>query len=425
MRKNNRREFMKCSLSAGSLMIAGSLGSLSAKENGDEIGKPLSAWKEGEMDIHYIYTGVGENMFLIFPDGTSMILDSSDRLSNQEDQFPVLPDKSRLPSEWIARYIQRVNPAGKKIDYMMLSHYHSDHAGSSQIHARKTTGRTPDYCLSGLANLGEIFSIDTVYDRGYPHYERTAKDADDFMNFRKFTEWKVKNGDFRMEEFLVGKKDQIVLRKNKSAWPDFHTRNICANGIVWTGEEGKNADFFADPEFKKYRENAMSIGFTIDFGPFRYFTGGDISGDAKSKDCEGYLLEGAVGKAAGIVDVCKTNHHSYKDAMRPDFTKEVQAHVYITNVWDRGHLQDNTMINMTDSSLYQGDRIVSPTWVSQKQMDENKDKSWQKFLKPAYGHVVLRVFDGGRQYKIFHLVAEDESMKIKAVFGPFRSKKSL
>lgn len=426
MKKENRREFLKkCSLSAGTIMLSGTIGALSVQGNSDEIGKPLSAWKEGEMDIHYIYTGVGENMFLIFPDGTSMVLDTADRPSKQEDQFPLLPDKSRLPSEWVARYIQRVNPSGKKVNYMMFSHYHSDHGGGSdQLHAGETSGRGNDYYLSGLSNLGEILSFDTVFDRGYPHYQRLIKNSDGSTNFRKFTDWKIKNGEFRMEEFLVGKKDQIDLRKKKDAYPDFHTRNICANGIVWSGQKGKNIDFFPDYPKGRPNENMMSIGFTIEYGPFRYFTGGDISGTVLDQNKIDKQLEGAVGKAAGIVDVCKTNHHSFRDAMRAEFTKEVQANFYITNVWDHHHLQDNTMINMTDPALYQGKRIISPTWVSQKQMEEHKDKSWQTFLKPAQGHIVLRVFDGGRQYKVYHLTAEDESMKVKAILGPFRSKKS-
>ncbi|MDO5582406.1 MAG: MBL fold metallo-hydrolase, partial [Planctomycetia bacterium] len=156
MRKQNRRKFLEmCSLSAGAIMFSGLMNRLSAEENDEEIGAPLSPWKEGNLDIHYIYTGAGENMFLILPDGTSMVLDTGDRPSNQEDEFPLLPNKSRLPSEWAARYIQRVNPFGKNIDYMMLSHYHEDHGGSDRVHAGKTSGRGHDYYLSGLANLGE------------------------------------------------------------------------------------------------------------------------------------------------------------------------------------------------------------------------------------------------------------------------------
>ena len=36
------------------------------------------AWQEGEMEIHHIYTGRGESNFMIFPDGTSLLVDVGD-----------------------------------------------------------------------------------------------------------------------------------------------------------------------------------------------------------------------------------------------------------------------------------------------------------------------------------------------------------
>ena len=37
--------------------------------------KHLKSWKLGEFQIHFIHTGAGESQFLIFPDGTTMLLD--------------------------------------------------------------------------------------------------------------------------------------------------------------------------------------------------------------------------------------------------------------------------------------------------------------------------------------------------------------
>ena len=418
----NRREFLKeCTMGAGIAAVSGLPPVVCGAEN-EEVGKPLAQWKSGTMDLHFIYTGVGENMFYIFPDGTTMLLDSSDRPSKIEEEIPIKPDKSRLPSEWIARYIQRVSPSPKSIDYMMLSHYHEDHAGSDRLAECKTTGRDPDYFLSGLARLGEKFKFDTVIDRGWPRYERPVPgkiNSDGFSNFYNFTQWKLKKGEIAMGEFKVGALDQIVLKKNRSAWSDFHVRNICGNGIVWSGEEGKNIDFCTLYPQKNVSENALSLGMTISWGPFRYFTGGDVSGtfrDSNKKDVE---FEGAVGKAAGPVHVCKTNHHSFRDAMRPEFVKEVRASFYITNVWNSSHLQDNTMTAMADETLYPGSRTVCPTWASKKVLEQYKDRPWQSSLQPAYGHVVVRVFDGGRKYKVIFLTVEDESMTVKKVFGPY------
>lgn len=425
--RTNRREFMTETLAAGGAWITlGALGALqtaSAETAADEIGKPLGPWSEGTMDLHFIYTGVGENMFYIFPDGTTMLLDAADRQSNQEDQFPILPDKSRLPSEWIARYIERVSPSGKTIDYMLLSHFHSDHAGNPNLSAGTTTGRGDDYALCGLTNLGEKFAFTRVFDRCGPNEDELVpgKGWDAFDNFRKFVRWKLKNGEISMEALKIGALDQLTLAHRPADYPDFHIRNIAANARVWTGEGENVVDLPALYPKNAFSENALSIAQLFSFGPFRYFAGGDLSGKIVDEAGTDVQLEGLAGKAAGKVDVCKTNHHSYKDAMRSEFTREVQARVYVTNVWDDGHLQDMTMTAMTDESVYPGERIVCPTWVSDKQKAKYPDKPWLKNLHPAYGHVVVRVYDGGKKYKVYHLTAADESGTVKAVFGPFDS----
>jgi hypothetical protein len=43
-----------------------------------EIGKELTPWKYGELDLHFVHTGHGENMFYRFPDGTTMVNDTGD-----------------------------------------------------------------------------------------------------------------------------------------------------------------------------------------------------------------------------------------------------------------------------------------------------------------------------------------------------------
>ena len=44
----------------------------------NEIGKPLSAWAEGCLDIHAINSGRGECTFYIMPDGTTMCVDAGE-----------------------------------------------------------------------------------------------------------------------------------------------------------------------------------------------------------------------------------------------------------------------------------------------------------------------------------------------------------
>ncbi len=430
--RSTRRTFLRtCSILTGACVLQSSeiLSASNVSAESPEVGTPYAGWKSGEMDLHFILTGVGESMFHIYPDGTTLLLDAGERdITKYRDNVPAFPDASRWASEWIMRYIERVNPAGKNVDYMMLSHYHSDHGGEEGFGLSKTSGRGDDYWLSGLANIGEHFTFRKVYDRGFPTYDAPMPmQSDGYANFVKFTKYMLSQKRFEMEEFEVGKCGQIALLNDSERFPEFRIRNVCRNGVVWTGEEGKVRDFYAEnPEALTgwVNENSQSLGMTISYGPFRYFTGGDLSGNIRSKTDPNLNIEAYAGSVIGEMDVCKTNHHSYKDAMVSGFTDAVKARVYVSNVWDLHHLQDNTMTNMVTAN---SDVLVCPTTVHAKAYAQYSDRPWLKNLAPESvegGHVVVKVFDGGKQYKIYYLTASDESMTVRKVYGPFRSKKA-
>lgn len=129
-----RRAFVKSVLGTAGVAALGSWQKAFAAGQGDaDAGKSWKGWKPGEFQIHFICTGVTESMFLIFPDSTTMLLDCGDHaaVTRLDLAVPVLPNPSRLAGDWIARYVQRVNPNRDQVDYMMASHLHQDHVGSS------------------------------------------------------------------------------------------------------------------------------------------------------------------------------------------------------------------------------------------------------------------------------------------------------
>ena len=75
-----------------------------------EVGKAWKGWKKGQFQIHLIYTGVSESMFLIFPDGTTMLLDCGDHnaVGRGKLAVPVLPNPDRHAGEWILRRIMLI-----------------------------------------------------------------------------------------------------------------------------------------------------------------------------------------------------------------------------------------------------------------------------------------------------------------------------
>ncbi|MDO5310126.1 MAG: MBL fold metallo-hydrolase [Planctomycetia bacterium] len=394
----------------------------------NEIGKPYRGWKEGELDLHFIHTGVGENAFYICPDGTTILFDAGDRdAANYKDGVPILPDQTRRPGEWIARYISRVKPGLEKIDYVLASHFHTDHIGDGRFGDGVGGDDTDRYEVSGIAHVGKFYHFGTAFDRGYPSYDRPTTWAPrERENLVKFWNYKERTDGLRREEFIVGALDQIKLLNNPEAY-DFHIRNVCRNGVIWGGPDGaENVDYFEKwPRNKEENknENTRSLGVTLQFGNFRFHTAGDASGVLRDDEGNDLDFEGALGRVVGPVDVCKANHHSYRDAMRKSFINAVQARAYVVCVWDRWHLQDNTATAMCDQSAegYPGPRLMCPTAVHAGNEEMMQGKSWRSKLVERGGHVVVKAYDGGARYKIYYLTAKDESMNVELVFGPFES----
>ena len=81
--------------------------------------KQLKEWREGVLDIHHISTGRGSAIFYILPDGTRMIVDAGDlgditRLKQHKSIMPAVPNASKTPAEWIARYIEHFSKTLKR-----------------------------------------------------------------------------------------------------------------------------------------------------------------------------------------------------------------------------------------------------------------------------------------------------------------------
>ena len=389
------------------------------------IDQTFPLWQEGELEIHHIYTGRGESNFLIFPDGTSLLIDAGDwDPKDYPKMCEALPDSSRRAGAWIARYIERVNPHREQVDYLLISHFHNDHTGNSSNPVPLTKGRNPNYRLTGIAEVGESIRFKQVFDRGYPDYQYPLPIQDpDVDNYRAFVQWQSEQFGLRQKAFEVGKCNQITLQYEPEAYAStFSIQNLAANGIVWSGKGDSCTRYYdlnpdnLDPD--KQNENSKSIALRIDYGPFRYYTGGDISGFLSDKEGNAVDLEEKVAEACGPVDVCKANHHAYRDAMTEGFIRRIQARYYIIPVWDYEHIQPSVLSRMASKELYDGERMIFPTAFPASLRQKYADADWMPSVCPETGHIVIKVSKGGNHYTIYVLSAEDENMRVKAVYTP-------
>ena len=113
-------------------IVAGSTAASVGQATPFKVGDLLPAWTSGTLDIHQIVTGRGNANFMMFPDGTTVLVDAGDQ--GETEFASQRPDASRNPAQWIARYIrhmeQRADPSAQpKLDFAVLTHFHADHMG--------------------------------------------------------------------------------------------------------------------------------------------------------------------------------------------------------------------------------------------------------------------------------------------------------
>jgi beta-lactamase superfamily II metal-dependent hydrolase len=235
----------------------------------------VQPWKPGTLDIHQIQTGRGNSAYLIFPDGTTLLIDAGavPGKPGLEQGLP-RPNASRTPGEWIADYIQRFSPRHPAtLDYALITHHHDDHMGA-------------------LETVAKRIPIATVLNR---------------------------------EQIEPGRNDQIGHPTK-----DFEVRNIAANGRIWNTPQ-------VFPPGESPNGNESSAAIRIRYGNFSYFTGGDLPGVLLDEQAPWHDFETPVAKVVGPVDVLVLNHHGWLDTTNLFFLKTLQPAVIIIPAWHATH----------------------------------------------------------------------------------------
>ena len=389
----SRRSFLSGSAAAAFMGAAGGCASLCGAER-------YPGWKLGEMDIHFIHTGQGECTFFIFPDGTTMLLDCGYvevRKAGYADALPASPSSSRRSGEWIRRYIERLIPQ-REIDYLMISHWHSDH-------------------VRGLPDIADSFRFRRFYDNQFPNLNlyNSGIDPVGLDMVQKWLPGALKEG-MKRDAFKVGAKNQICLQHDPRKYYQrvFEIRNIATNGTVWDGRNGTRdlASVHVKKSGKKsISENLLSAAIRIRYGNFSYFTGGDIEGfllDAEGKE---FSYEDEVGKVVGPVCACKTNHHACPASMREGFLRSLRPKLILSSTWSPNQINDITLERMTSRNFYPGDRTIAYGQIPYFKKGAYADRAFMRDVAPE-GHAVIKVNPGGFAYRLYTLTTEDESMRI-------------
>lgn len=371
----------------------------------------LPAWQEGFFDIHFIATGKGEAQFLVFPNGTTMLIDAGDMTGRPGvwAMSKVLPDSSKTPAEWIATYIDRFSPTPGRIDYVLLSHFHADHMGSPSAFRDGPHG----YRMAGLMELGEYVKIGTLVDRGYPSYDFPSVEMVEGMNkggmphYKRFVNYQIQNNGMKAEQIVVGSHKQFTPGKTGY---DFDVWTVAGNLRVATGRGSRTKPMNTeDPIEYQFDENMFSIVLLFRYGDFKYYTGGDLPGSRTSANGRNRDYESQVVGLIAPCNVMKANHHGYYDTNNPNFLWKMAPDFIIIPAFGGHHPTAPFMDRVTDP-LYPGKRIIYSTSAScRERLGEERFKKIED-----WGHIVIRVFDNGARYRIFVLDATTTDYRIKS-----------
>lgn len=368
----------------------------------------MPPWTPGTLDIHQISTGRGNAALFVLPDGTTMLVDAGAAGDGLPQSDPH-PDASRTPGAWIARYIQRHLPAGSTgLDYALITHFHADHMG--QLRPSSPLDKTGTFKLTGITEVAEAIPIRTLIDRGWPDYRYPEPFTDETMaNYRRFLEARVKSG-MSNERFKPGSASQIRLVRDAAKYPAFAIRNIIANGEVWTGAGEATRQLFpaldSIERADQPGENMCSLGFRLEFGPFRYFTGGDLPGTPDPGFPAWYGIEAAIAGIVGRVDVHVLNQHgSIGEEIEP-FHQALRSTVLIVPAWAASHPAPDVL-----KRIFNGRLGPSRPYVFTTEMRDaariviGQRATW---LAGPPGHIVVRVTSGGERYQVYVLDNRDE-----------------
>jgi beta-lactamase superfamily II metal-dependent hydrolase len=374
------------------------------------IGSPLPPWREGNFDIHHIDTARGNSTLLIFPDGTTMLIDAGSvpETTTPGTLNPARPNGSKRPGEWIAAYVLAHAPHASsdqpRLDYFLATHLHGDH-------------------VDGLPDVAAHLPIGTCIDRAFPHYAVNQLPPASAMAYLDLLEARARAHQ-PVEAAQVGSTGQIVLRKQPASSTKFRARLLSANGNVWnpnTGSIDAHLANLASAANAHGYENNLSVATRFDYGSFSYFTGGDLDCDTFDGRIPELDIETPVARACGRVEVAVADHHGYFDACGPGFVNALDAQAYIIPSWDIGHPGSAQMQRMEGAWDFNDSKAIHDVFTLEL-LPQNalNNRRFSGQLKSSIGHVVVRVAPGGDSYHIYALDSTHANGNITGVFGPYQ-----
>lgn len=413
--------------------------------------KELPRWTPGMLDIHHLQVGSSVSTFVVMPDGTTMLIDAGDLIKENAlaawkklgPPFDTLnlkspyPNDSHTPVEWIIEYMKDFWPYAVneklELDYVLISHFHSDHIGDGTESQQRPKSASGNYILSGIPELASKFKIKTILDRGYPDYNvpqglrGTSVDIDNYLRFVEENKDTISFG-----QFEVGVSSQIHMKHDPEGKHNFSIRVV---------KSGLDVAAPFDPLQRKEEripvekiegdilgenghgnENTMSAAIVIEYDNFRYYEGAD---QEIVRNKKGDIILDTIGptaKAAGKVDVATLNHHGH--GVSQDYLEYIDPAVMVLQGWSSDQPPKESLEMITASRFNETGlpREIFATDMFQEVLTA-VGKHLSLLFKSTSGHVVVRVHSRREEDSVhrqkFEVIILDGFRRIKSHRGIF------
>ena len=401
-----------------------------------KVGEPLPAWSEGCLDIHAINSGRGECTFFVLPDGTSLCVDAGEigTSGGEHPRVDAKPDADTRAYTVYSEYIKAYLPKGDtSMDYMLMTHFHNDHFGTTNSTYEKTTKEGKyTYPLTGIMALYDEVPFDKIIDRAFDENSDYVTDvpatgqdySGGYVYYDQFITWARDSKGLVAEKAVNGSLSQLALVNNPSGYPDFRIQINAVNGWYWNGSESVDAYSVNRLLGKQPGENANSISFLLSYGGFDYLTSGDAGANTR--------IENNLAKSINRkIEAMKAHHHFAWKTMSATSMAIYQPTVVVSQSFydhqpDMGHqwLCDDvdytgtsTQAFQTAWNAYSGEKHwfftnIHPTTASTYPYEVAK-------MAGMNGHVVIRVAKNAEFYYVYVLDDTDMNYNVKSIHGPF------